>query len=292
MADLVSAATFVAIYGLSYGVILFLISVGLVVTMGLMRVVNMAHGVFAAAGGYLSVQMINAWGLSFGVAVALAVVASAAASLIVERVFFRRLYGAPELEQALLTIGLAFIGIATINLAFGPDVFAARLPALLARNVEVLGRSVQAYRIFIIVLGVVVMALLFYLFDKTAFGARLRAAVDNRGMAESVGINVRGLFSAGFVLGSALAALGGAVGVAILPLEPVYPLKYLILILIVVVLSGNGNMKITALVSIVIGVIDTAGRYFYPEAGSFLIYVVVLVYLLARRDAGALAAAR
>ena len=237
MQEILSATSFIAIYGLSYGVVLFLISIGLVVTMGLMRVVNMAHGVFAAWGGYIMVNMMNAWGASYYVAMVGAILVIALVSVLVERIFFFKLYGAPELEQALLTIGLAFIGVASLNLAFGPDIVAARLPAELGASIDFAGRSVQAYRLFIIAFGAAVMLVLWYIFDRTSFGARLRAAVDNRGMAAAVGINVRRLFSIAFALGSGLAALGSAIGVAVLPLEPMYPLKYLVLILIVVAMS-------------------------------------------------------
>ncbi len=285
MSDITSALTFIGIYGLSYGTILFLISVGLVVTMGLVRVVNMAHGVFAAVGGYLSVHFINELGWAWAPSIFAAVIAVAVLSVVIERTFFVKLYGATELEQALLTIGLAFIGVASLNLAFGPNIVGAQLPDVLSRNVDVAGRSVQTYRLFVIGLGLVVMLALWFLFDRTAFGARLRAAVDNRSMAESVGINVRRLFSISYALGSGLAAIGGAVGAAILPLEPMYPFKYLVMILIIVVMSGNGNMKLAAAVSIVLGVVDTAGRYFYPEVGSFLVYIVLLIYLIVRGKA-------
>lgn len=292
MQEIVSGATFIAIYGLSYGIVLFLISIGLVVTMGLMRVVNMAHGVFGAAGGYLTVSLMNVQGLSFAAAIAVSIAAVAAASVVVERIFFVKLYGAPELEQALLTIGLAFIGIASLNLAFGPDIVSVQLPQALSANVAFAGRSVEAYRLFIVGFGAVVILVLWYVFDKTNFGARLRAAVDNRGMSEAVGINVRRLFSVAFALGSGLAALGSAIGAAVLPLEPVYPLKYLVLILIVVAMSGAGNVKLAAAAALGLGVIDTAGRYFHPEVGSFLIYVAMLGYLIARGDRLLLTSAR
>ncbi len=282
MDALVSGLTFVGIYGLSYGMILFLISVGLVMTMGLVRVVNMAHGVFAAFGGYIAVALMNSAGLPYALAIVLACAVAGLGSLVVERLFFRRLYGASELEQALLTIGLAFIGIASLNLLFGANVVSATLPAPLTANIDLLGRSVQVYRVFVIVLGFAVVLSLWYAIDRTTFGARLRACVDNAGMAEAVGINVRRLFAISYAAGSCLAALGGAVGAAILPLEPIYPFKYLVLILMVVVMSGKGQMMLAAAVSIFLGVVDTAGRFLYPETGSFLIYMVLLVYLIVR----------
>ena len=282
MQDALSALSFIAVYGISYGVILFTISIGLVVTMGLMRVVNMAHGVFAAIGGYLTVTLMNSWGVSFWASIVIAVLATAAFSVIIERIFYVKIYGAPELDQVLMTIGLMFVGVAGLNLAFGPDIVPAHLPEVLNAKVTLGERSLQVYRIFIVVFGAALMLSLWYLFERTSFGARLRAAVDNRGMAEAVGINVRKLYSLAFALGSGLAAVGGAVGLAVLPLEPSYPFKYLVMILVVVSMSGLGNLKSSAWVSIVLGVIDTAARYLYPELGNFIIYIVLIGYMIVR----------
>ncbi len=282
LSDVLSALSFVAIYGISYGVVLFTISVGLVVMMGLMRVVNMAHGVFAAVGGYITVSLMNAHGVPFAFAALIAVLAVAAGSVVVERIFFVKLYGAPELDHVLMTIGLMFIGMAGLNLVFGPDIVPAHLPNALTANVQIGDRTLQVYRIFIVGFGAVLMITLWYVFERTSFGARLRAAVDNRGMAEAVGINVRRLFSMAFALGSGLAAVGGAVGLAVLPLEPTYAFKYLVLILIVVSMSGIGTLKSSAWVSIALGVIDTAGRYFHPEAGGFIIYGVLIAWMVFR----------
>ena len=282
MQDLLSGLSFIAIYGVSYGVVLFTISIGLVVMMGLMRVVNIAHGVFAALGGYLAVSLMNRYGVSFWFAVPIAVLAVAAVSVVVEWLFFRKLYGAPELDQVLMTIGLMFIGMAGLNAVFGPDIVPAHLPPSLAQNVQLGERTLQVYRVFIVAFGAVLMFALWLVFERTSFGARLRAAVDNRGMAEAVGIDVRRLFTLAFALGSGLAAIGGAVGLAVLPLEPSYAFKYLVLILIVVSMSGIGNVKASAWVSIALGVIDTAGRYLYPEAGGFIIYIVLIGYMILR----------
>ncbi|MFM9884409.1 MAG: branched-chain amino acid ABC transporter permease [Burkholderiales bacterium] len=282
LSDVLSALSFIAIYGISYGVVLFTISVGLVVMMGLMRVVNMAHGVFAAVGGYITVSLMNAHGVPFAFAALIAVLAVAAGSVIIERIFFVKLYGAPELDHVLMTIGLMFIGMAGLNLVFGPDIVPAHLPNVLTENVQIGDRTLQVYRIFIVGFGAVLMIALWYVFERTSFGARLRAAVDNRGMAEAVGINVRRLFSMAFALGSGLAAVGGAVGLAVLPLEPTYAFKYLVLILIVVSMSGIGNLKASAWISIALGVIDTAGRYFHPEAGGFIIYGVLIAWMVFR----------
>ncbi|HEV2573564.1 MAG TPA: branched-chain amino acid ABC transporter permease [Beijerinckiaceae bacterium] len=279
---LVSSLTFIAIYGVSYGMVIFLISIGLVITMGLMRVINLAHGAFAAIGGYLCTALVSSYKLNFYLAVVVATLSVALLSLVVERGIYRQIYRKSELDQVLLTIGLAFITVASLNFLFGPNVVPSQLPADLSGTVELLGRDVQMYRLFVVAVGLVVVVALWALFNWTMFGASLRAAVDNPSMAQAAGIDVSRLFTLAFALGSGLAALGGAVGYGMLPLEPLYPFKYLIIIMIVVALSGFGNMRSAAAVSIAVGVVDTAGRYFFPTYGAFIIYVFVILYLLAQ----------
>lgn len=283
MQEILAATSFIALYGVSYGVVLFTISVGLVLTLGLMRVVNLAHGAFAAIGGYLAVSLMNG-----GVPFVLAAIASAilvgAASIAVERLAYVTLYTAPELDQVLMTIGLMFLATASLNLVYGPDVVPARLPEWLSSNVDLGFRTFQTYRVFIVAVGLVLIIGLWIVFDRTLFGAKLRAAVDNRGMAEAIGIDVKRLYSVAFALGSGLAALGGAVGVAMLPLEPLYPFKYLTLMLIVVSLAGHGNLKASAVVAILVGVVDTAARYLFPVVGAFIVYGLFVILTLWRPD--------
>lgn len=285
MEEVLAAVSFIGLYGLSYGVVLFTISVGLVVTMSLMRVVNLAHGAFAAIGGYLALTLMTKGSLAFPLAVAIAVVVVAAASIVVERLCYVQLYQASELDQVLMTIGLLFLAVAALNLFFGPNALPAKLPDYLAVNVNLLGRDIQVYRLFVIGAGAVLVLLLWFILDRTSFGARLRAAVDNRGMAEATGIDVSRLFSLAFALGSGLAAFGGAVGYAILPLEPMYPFKYLTLVLIVVTLSGFGNIRASAAVAVFVGIVDTAGRYLFPQFGAFIVYFI-LIGILTWRDYG------
>ena len=284
MHEILVGSSFILLYGVSYGVVLFTISVGLVVTLRLMRVVNMAHGAFAAIGGYAFVELMIRLHVPFALALPLAVLAVVIVGLALERVIFAHLYGAGDLDQVLITIGVAFVAVAGLNLAFGPDIVTAPLPAMLAGNVDLGIRTFETYRIFVLVAGVALMAALWYLFERTPFGARLRAAVDNRGMAEAVGIDVRRLFSFAFALGCGLAAFGGALGYKILPLEPTYPLKYLALVLIVATLAGSRNVKASALVAILIGIIDEAGRFLYPPSGNFTIYLLVIAVMLWRNE--------
>jgi branched-chain amino acid transport system permease protein len=145
-------------------------------------------------------------------------------------------------------------------------------------------RTIETYRLVVVAVSLIVIGCLWYMFDRTTLGARLRAAVDNRTMAQSMGINVPVLFSLTFALGSGLAAFGGALGAPMLPLEPLYPFKYLILVLVVVALSGFGNVKSVVGVAIVVGIVETAGRLFFPGLGAFLIYLLLIVLMIWRRD--------
>src|SRR4030095_6214109 len=199
-----TVASFILLYGLSYGLVLCLIAVGLVVTMGLMRVVNLAHGAFAAVGGYLSTGLMVEAGMALPLASVVAVVAVGLFSLVVERLVFVHLYTAPELDQMLLTIGLNFLAIGSLTLFFGPNVYPTKLPPYLARRVGFGFRAVEVYRLAVIVVGLAVMAALFIVFELTTIGAQLRASVDNRSMAQASGINVPRLFSLTFVVGSGL----------------------------------------------------------------------------------------
>ena len=271
-----SVAAFILVYGLSYGMVLFIISVGLAVTLGLMRVVNMAHGSFAAVGGYLAVAMMTQWSVPFPAAVVLATLATAAISVPIERFLYVPIYKAGELDQVLLTIGLVFVSIAGLNLAFGPNQAPTALPRWLESNVDLGAITVQNYRIMIIVVGALLIASLWLLLDRTDFGARLRAAVERRGMAQAVGINVDRLFTIAFALGSGLAGLGGALGYSVLPLEPTYPFKYLALFLVIVSIAGLGNIRSTAAMALLVGLIDTALRYYFPAAGAFALFAILI----------------
>lgn len=288
MDSVFSTLSFILLYGVSYGFVLFIIAIGLVITMGLMRVANMAHGVFAAAGAYLAFTMISAWSLPFGAAALIAIGLIAGGSVLVERLLYVKLYKSAELDQILMTIGLCFMAVGAFTLVFGPNLLPTRLPVWLDGNTSVLGRDFPRYRLFVLLISLAIIGVLWFIFDRTRFGARLRAAVDNRSMAQATGINVDRLFSTTFAIGAALAALGGVIGAAMLPVDPLYPFKYLPLFLVIVALSGFGNIKSSLLVATLVGVLDTTGRYLMPEMGGFTIYIV-LIGLLLWRPAGFLA---
>ena len=268
--------------GLAYAMFLFITSVGLSVTMGLMGFVNLAHGAFAMAGGYVVVSLTRTLGIGFVPSLLIASVLVGAVSVLFERGLYRRLYKATDLEQVLLTIGLAFMAIATATYFYGPIPKSVPLPEWLQGDINLGFRAFPTYRAFLIAIGVFLIAVLWYAFERTNIGAKIRAAVDNRRMAESVGINVDLLFTLTFAVGSSLAALGGGLAIQLFGLSPSFAVLYLVLFLIVVAVGGLGSLKGTLLAALVIGIIDTSGKYLLAEAGGFFIYAITVAVLLVK----------
>jgi branched-chain amino acid transport system permease protein len=272
----------VAFHGVAYGMILYVISVGLSVTMGLMGFVNLAHGVFAMAGGYVLTWSISRFGVPFPLALAFAFVAVAAGSVILERLLYSRLYTAGDLAQVLFTIGLIFIAVAVARMVFGTLQQPVVLPDDLKGQFPLLGRDFPAYRVFLIVFSGAMVALLWFGVERTRWGAMVRATVDNRAMAQSVGINTRRLFTLTFALGSGLAGLGGALGAEIVAIQPTYPFENLVYFLIVVSVGGLGSLRGPFVAALLIGIADTACKYWLPQYGVFLIYIATIAILLWR----------
>jgi branched-chain amino acid transport system permease protein len=282
MDAVLAAAISIIFHGLAYGMVLYLISVGLSVTMGLMGFVNLAHGAFAMAGGYVMVTMMSRLGVPFFLALVVAALAVALASIVLERLVYARLYGAAELDQVLLTIGLVFMAVAIAFYFFGPLPQAVRLPLWLQGQVRLAGRDFPTYRLFLILGGGLLVLALWLGLERTRFGAMVRAAVDNRRMAQAIGIDTRLLFSVTFALGSGLAALGGGLGADLLAINPGYPLEHLVYFLIVVAVGGLGSIKGPFFAALLLGVSDTACKYLVPELGAFFIFVATLGVLLWR----------
>jgi branched-chain amino acid transport system permease protein len=268
--------------GLAYAMFLFITSVGLSVTMGLMNFVNLAHGAFAMAGGYIVVTLTRSLGIDFVPSLIIAAVLVGLISIPFERSLYRRLYKATDLEQVLLTIGLAFMSIATFTYFYGPIPKSVPLPHWLEGDINLGFRAFPSYRAFLIAVGLFLIAVLWYGFERTNIGAKIRAAVDNRRMAESVGINVDLLFTITFAVGSGLAALGGGLAIQLFGLSPSFAVIYLVLFLIVVAVGGLGSLKGTLLAALVLGVFDTAGKYLLADAGGFFIYAVTVAVLLVK----------
>jgi branched-chain amino acid transport system permease protein len=266
--------------GIAYGSLLFIISIGLSVTMGLMNFVNLAHGAFAMLGGYACVIAMTRLGLPFLASLPVAFVISAAAGVILERLLYRRLYRATHLDQVLFSIGLIFMAIAGATWLFGSQQQPVRLPEFLRGQVRVLGLDFGAYRLFLIVVVVAITLALTWLIERTRFGAEVRASVDNQQASAGLGINVERVFSLTFALGSGLAGLGGGLGIDVLGLDPTFPLKYMVYFLLVVAVGGAGTIKGPLFAALILGVFDVAGKYYVPQLGSFVIYVVMVAMLL------------
>jgi len=285
----VTLLTNILIDGIAYGMVLFIIAVGLSVTLGLMRFVNLAHGAFAMTGGYIAAWLVREQGLSFYAGASLAVVATGLLGALLEATVLRRLYRRTELQQVLFTIGLTFLFVATANLLAGPEVQLIPLPPALSQAVDLGIRTLPAQRLLVITSGLLIVLAAFWVLNKSRFGVWLRATVDNTSAASALGIPVQLVYVTTFAVGAALAGLGGILGAELMPLEPYYPIKYLVLVLVVVAVGGMGNIAGSLVASLTLGIIDTASKYLASDWGS-LFFFLAMALLLAWRPHGLLMA--
>jgi branched-chain amino acid transport system permease protein len=282
---MIASAFGVLFDGFAYGMLLFLLSVGLSVTLGMMNFVNLAHCSFAMLGGYVTVSLTNELGWPFLATLPLAFLSAALVSVLLERVFYRRLYRASDLDQCLLTIGIVFISVAAAAYIYGTIQQPIKLPPYLRGSVTFMGQTLGVYRLFLIGTALAVTVVLVLALEFTRFGAKVRAAVDNQRMARGLGINVDGVFALTFALGSGLAGLGGALAIEITGLDHAFAFTYLVYVLIVVSVGGLGSIAGSFIAAMLLGISDMAGKYYFPELGAFLIYLV-MVTLLMWRPAG------
>jgi branched-chain amino acid transport system permease protein len=273
--------------GFAYGTLLFLLSVGLSVTLGMMNFINLAHCSFAMLGGYVTVTLVDRLGWSFFAALPIAFLAAAGASVALERTLFRRLYRASDLDQCLLTIGVVFMSVAAAAYIYGTVQQPLQLPSYLTGSVTFMGINFAMYRLFLVAAALMITVILVAALEWTRFGAEVRAAVDNQRMARGLGINVEGVFAVTFALGSGLAGLGGALAIAMVGLDPGFAFAYLVYVLIVVSVGGLGSIGGSFAAAALLGISDVAGKYYVPQLGAFLIYLV-MVGLLMWRPAGLL----
>jgi branched-chain amino acid transport system permease protein len=268
--------------GFAYGMLLFLLSVGLSVTLGMMNFVNLAHCAFAMLGAYVTVYLMNDMKWPFLATLPFAFLAAAFVSVLLERTLYRPLYRASDLDQVLLTIGLAFISVAVAAYIFGTILQPVQMPPYLRGSFNVMGVNFAVYRLFLVAVALVITLILVLTLEYTRFGAQVRAAVDNQRMARGLGINVDGAFAVTFALGSGLAGLGGALAIEIVGLDPSFAFIYLVYVLIVVSVGGLGSIGGSFIAASLIGISDVAGKYYVPEIGAFLIYLVMILLLMWR----------
>ena len=272
--------------GVAYGMLLFILAVGLAVTMGLMNFINLAHGAFAMVGGYITVLLMQRLGVPFLVCLPLAFLGSAVLGGVLERTLYRPMYKKPHLDQVLFSIGLTFMAVASADYFMGSTQQIMQLPAWLKGRTE-LGEGAWMlgmghYRLFIIVVCAALTLGLQYVLAKTRFGSRLRASVDDQRVAAGLGINVNMVFLSTFAVGSGLAGLGGALGAEVLGLDPTFPLKFMIYFLIVVAVGGTSSITGPLLAALLLGIADVAGKYYIPKMGAFIVYSLMIAILIWR----------
>ncbi len=270
--------------GVAYGMLLFILAIGLAVTLGLMNFINLAHGAFAMAGGYTTVLLMQHAGLPFLLCVPLALLVTALLGALMEALLYRRMYNKPHLDQVLFSIGLTFMAVASVDYFVGSTQQLVQLPAFLKGRTELLDGALGMghYRLAIIGVCAVLAVVLQLLLVRTRFGAQLRASVDNQRVAAGMGIHVNKIFLSTFAVGSGLAGLGGALGAEVLGLDPVFPLKYMIYFLIVVAVGGTSTLTGPLLAALLLGIADVAGKYYVPKLGAFIVYTLMIVILMWR----------
>ncbi|MET0334329.1 MAG: branched-chain amino acid ABC transporter permease [Rhizobacter sp.] len=268
--------------GIAYGMLLFVLSVGLAVTMGLMNFINLAHGAFAMAGGYTTVLLMNKLGVPFLATLPAAFILTAIAGAAFERTLYRPMYNRPHLDQVLFSIGLVFMAVAGVDYVIGPQQQMISVPEWLRGRFDLADVGIGKYRLFIIVIcGLLTVALQLVL-SRTRFGSRLRAAVDDPRVAQGLGINVNQVFLFTFAMGSGLAGLGGALGVEVLGMDPSFPLKFMVYFLIVVSVGGTTTITGPLLAALLLGIADVFGKYYAPKLGAFIVYLLMIGILFVR----------
>ena len=268
--------------GIAYGMLLFVLACGLSVTLGLMNFVNLAHGAFAMAGGYITLVLVNRAGVPFFAGLVIAFAVTAVLGALFERTLYVHVYSKTHLDQVLFTIGLVFMSVAAVDYVMGSQQVFIQIPSVLQGRFELFGIGIGRYRLLIIIVCGILTIGLQLILSGTRFGSRLRASVDDARVARGLGINVNRVFTLTFAFGSGLAGLGGALGAEILGLDPTFPLKYMVYFLIVVTVGGTSSITGPFVASLLIGIADVTGKYYVPKFGAFVIYTIMIVLLLVR----------
>ena len=276
--------TFLAIQflnGLQLASLLFLLSVGLSVVYGLMNFINLAHGTLYMLGAYIGLTVARESG-AFWLALVGAPLAIAALGALFHVLLLRRMQAASPMKQVLVTFGLIFIGLDVVRYIWGDFTHSIETPAIFSGSVQLLGEVYPSYRLFVIGLGLFVFVALYFGLERTRLGAVVRAGVDDREVAMSLGLNIELAFFIVFCLGCGLAGLAGVIAAPVLSVYPGMDMSILVLTLIVVVIGGPGSLKGAALGAFLIGMFETFGQVFMPALASVIIYALMAVVLLVR----------
>ncbi|WP_079527705.1 branched-chain amino acid ABC transporter permease [Halobacillus hunanensis] len=270
------------INGVSYGMLLFVITCGLALVFGILGVLNLAHGSLYMIGSYVAYSLTTTFTQSFWTALIVAPLAVAVIALVIERTLLRVTYQLGHLSQVLLTFGLAYVFHDLTKWIWGSNVLSIRVPDLLSGSVTIVGQTFPLYRLVVIGVGIIIAAGLWWIQNKTRWGAIIRAGLSDREMIGALGVNINLVFTTIFVLGGILAGFGGVVASPILGLYPDMEFQTLILALIVLVIGGLGSIAGTFTASVLVGVLETFGRYLFPELSMFLIFGLMAMILVWR----------
>ncbi len=270
-----------ALNGLSYGVLLFLLSVGLTLIFGMLDVVNLAHGSFYMLGAYAGLATIAATD-NFWLALIAAPLAVGLVGALMERTVLRPLYARSPLDQVLLTFGFIYLFEDLVKWTWGGRIHSIPPPALFSGSVTVWGATVPSYRLFVIVFGLVMAVALWLLIERTRLGSIIRAGVYDAEMAAGLGINIPLVFTGVFAFGAALGGLSGVIAGPIQSASPPMGAGILVPALIVVVVGGLGSLKGSLVGSLIIGQAETFGKAWLPGASMLMIYVVMALIVLLR----------
>lgn len=266
--------------GVAYGMLYFMIAAGLTIILGVMNVVNLAHGAFFLLGTYLAFTFLSLQ-LNFWIALVLSVITVALIGVIVEKVLITKLYG-KELEQVLLTFGLTFVIADTAKWIWGTEMKTIAEPALLNASITVGDMVFPVFRLFVVFVGCSIAVVLWYLESKTRVGAIIRAGVDDREMVAALGINVKLVFTGVFAFGAAMAGLSGVLGGPLIGMYTGMDSDILVTSLIVVVIGGLGSWKGSFISAIMIGLIETMGKIWFPSFSMLIVFLLMVVVLIIR----------
>jgi len=267
--------------GLVYSMLLFLLALGLSLTFGMLRVINLAHGAFYLMGAYFG---LTAWTIthSFAAAIAAAIVGAAFVGMALERSWLQRFYTRNELDQVILTFGFALVFADIMKMLWGKDIHSIPVPSLVSGGVQIVGTYFPTYRLILIGVGIVLFVATWLAIERTRTGALIRASVADRTMVSGLGFNIRLLFTYVFGFGTAIAGLAGVLGAPITGIYPGLDFEVLITTLIVVVVGGLGNISGAFWAALLIGLAETYGKALYPAAASFIIFGLMAAVLLIR----------
>ncbi|PMC37889.1 branched-chain amino acid ABC transporter permease [Bacillus sp. UMB0899] len=268
--------------GVSYGLLLFVITCGLSLVFGILGVLNLAHGSMYMFGAYIAYSLTATYTQSFWIALLIAPICVALLALVVELVLLRPTYKLGHLSQVLLTFGLAYVFHDIASHIWGSNVLTIKVPSVFSGSISIFGQVFPVYRIVVIVIGIIIAALLWFIQAKTRWGAIIRAGLNDKEMVSALGVNITLVFTIVFVIGGLLAGFGGVIAGPILGIYPSMEFQTLILALVVLVIGGLGSIAGTLVAGLLVGVFETFSRFLFPDLSMFLIFGLMVVILVVK----------